>query len=155
VDDLERVTHAGSVRPLVRFVEAQDLAGTFVAAVAELRAGRKVTHWMWFVFPQLAGLGSSEMATTYALDSVEEAQAYLAHPLLSDRLHTTTGLVLALADREMEMVFGRLDSVKLRSSMTLFEVAAPEDPLFAEVLDRCFAGARDPKTIELLQSRSA
>lgn len=131
---------------LERFVEAQDAGGTFGRALAELRAGRKLSHWMWFVFPQLAGLGRSEMARRYAIRSLEEARAYLSDPVLGARLVEAAAALLAVEGRSAEEILGGIDAVKLRSSMTLFELAAPEMPVFGQVLDRYF-GARDETTL--------
>jgi uncharacterized protein (DUF1810 family) len=135
---------------LERFVAAQDSGGTYDAAVAELRAGRKRSHWMWFVFPQIAGLGQSPTSRRYAIASLDEARAYLQHPVLGPRLLEATGVVADLSGPTAEEVFGGIDAVKLRSSMTLFHRAAPEDPLFARVLGAYFGGAADPATDRLL-----
>ena len=116
---------------------------------AELRAGRKTSHWMWFVFPQLAGLGSSVMARRYAIGSLAEAAAYLAHPVLGARLRACASLVLAATDRTAHDIFGAPDDIKFRSSMTLFDAVAPRD-LFAAALERFFGGAPDPLTLALL-----
>ena len=110
---------------LERFVAAQDRGGTYQRAVAELRAGAKVSHWMWFIFPQVAGLGMSSMSREYAISSAEEARAYLAHPVLGPRLRECARIVADTEDRTAERIFGYIDAVKLRSSMTLF--AAAED----------------------------
>ena len=142
--------HAVSVRSLSRFVEAQDRGGAYETAVAELRAGQKRSHWMWFVFPQLAGLGSSEMATTYGVTSLSEARTYLADATLAARLRTAAELVLAHADHPMTTLLGPVDAMKLRSSMTLFHLAAPNDEIFSAVLDRCFGGERDERTLGLI-----
>ena len=131
---------------LERFVVAQDARGTYASAVAELRAGRKLTHWMWFVFPQIAGLGMSETSRRYAIPSLEEARRYLAHPILGERLRECARILTELDGRTADDVFGPVDAMKLRSSMTLFARAAPEDPLFAEVLDRYFDGVADDAT---------
>jgi len=133
--------------PLDRFVLAQDRAGTYDAAVRELRAGRKSSHWIWFVFPQLAGLGRSEMARHYALSGLAEAQEYLAHPVLGPRLRECAGILAALPERDPVAVLGSVDAQKLRSSMTLFSLAAPEEPVFAAVLERYFGGNPDQETI--------
>jgi uncharacterized protein (DUF1810 family) len=135
---------------LSRFVEAQDRDGAYDTAVAELQAGQKRSHWMWFVFPQIAGLGSSEMAVTYAVDSLTEARAYLADALLGARLRAAADLVLTHADRPVAVLLGPLDAMKLRSSMTLFHLASPDDALFTRVLDRCFGGELDARTVALL-----
>ena len=133
---------------LERFVRAQDESGTYEQALAELRRGRKVSHWMWFVFPQLAGLGRSSTARYYALGSLAEARAYLAHPVLGARLRACAAVLTGLSGRRAEDVFGGVDALKLRSSMTLFAQAAPEEPVFAEVLERYFPGP-DPETERL------
>jgi uncharacterized protein (DUF1810 family) len=131
------------------FIAAQDRV--WRAVLAELEAGAKRSHWMWFVFPQVAGLGGSEMAVRYALGSAAEAQDYLAHPVLGPRLREVTGLMLRHAGRDASQILGPVDALKFRSSMTLFQVAAPGEPLFAEAL-RAFAGAEpDPRTLALLR----
>lgn len=135
---------------LSRFVEAQDTDGTYERALAELRAGRKSTHWMWFVFPQLLGLGSSPMAQRYGIASLDEAREYLAHPVLGPRLVEATGVV-ADTGADPVALLGGVDAMKLRSSMTLFELADPAEPLFAVVLDRLYAGERDDRTRVLLE----
>jgi uncharacterized protein (DUF1810 family) len=135
---------------LERFVSAQDARGTYDAALAELRAGRKTSHWMWFVFPQLAGLGLSEMSRRYAIASLDEARAYLAHPVLGPRLQESARALLGLDGRTATEILGPVDALKLRSSLTLFARAAPEDPLFGEVLDRYFDGRPDDATDALL-----
>ena len=129
------------------FVEAQD--AVWPSVVAELGEGRKRTHWMWFVFPQLAGLGSSPMAVQYALGSIGEARAYLAHAVLGARLREATRLMLRHAGRPAEAVLGPIDAMKFRSSMTLFAAAAPGEALFAEAIAGFFDG-RDPRTLALL-----
>jgi uncharacterized protein (DUF1810 family) len=134
---------------LSRFVTAQDAHGTYDQALAELRRGRKQTHWMWFVFPQLAGLGRSATARRYALSSLAEARAYLAHPVLGERLRECAQVVADAADDPVA-VFGGIDAMKLRSSMTLFLRAAPSEAVFAAVLNRHFAGEPDAATDELL-----
>ena len=131
---------------LGRFIDAQDAGGTYDSAMAELRAGRKVSHWMWFVFPQIAGLGRSPMAKMYAIGSLAEAQAYLADPVLGPRLLEATRVVAELSGSTAEEIFGAVDAIKLRSSMTLFARAAPGEPLFQRVLDRYFGGVADDET---------
>jgi uncharacterized protein (DUF1810 family) len=133
---------------LERFVEAQDEGGTYEQALAELRAGRKTSHWIWFVFPQIEGLGQSPMSQTYALAGLAEARSYLDHPVLGPRLRECARALLDLdaAAGSAERILGGIDAVKLRSSMTLFARAAPTDPLFQRVLDRYFGGAADPET---------
>jgi len=132
---------------LARFVEAQ--RPVYSAALAELRQGRKESHWMWFVFPQLAGLGRSATAQHYAIGSLAEARAYLAHPLLGPRLRECCEAALR-HHVPAEQLFGPVDSVKFRSSMTLFDVAAPGEEQFAHCLDRFFGGERDQATLRLL-----
>ena len=136
---------------LERFVAAQDAGGTFGRAVAELRAGRKVSHWMWFVFPQIAGLGRSAMAREFAISSLVEAQAYLRHPVLGPRLAAAAEVLTGVAGRSAEQIFGGLDAQKLRSSMTLFHRADPAEPVFAQVLSQYFDGQPDPATDRLLR----
>ena len=135
---------------LRRFVEAQDAGATYDAALRELRAGRKTGHWMWFVLPQLAGLGRSATARRYALSGPDEARAYLAHPVLGPRLRECARALTGLGSADPVAVLGPVDAQKLRSSMTLFALVAPDEPVFAEVLDRCFDGDRDPLTCDLL-----
>ena len=137
---------------LGRFVDAQDRGGSYATALAELRAGRKTSHWMWFVFPQVAGLGHSAMARAYAIGSLTEARDYLAHPVLGPRLLDCTRAVLGHRGRTAEQVFGGIDAVKLRSSMTLFTRADPGEAAFSEVLDTFFGGRPDARTDELLGS---
>jgi uncharacterized protein (DUF1810 family) len=134
------------VSSLHRFIDAQDAGGTYDTALAELRAGRKVSHWMWFVFPQIAGLGRSAMAKTYAIGSLAEARAYLRDPILGPRLLEATRAVDGLSGLTAEEIFGSIDATKLRSSMTLFARAAPDEPLFQRVLDRYFDGVADEET---------
>jgi len=135
---------------LERFVNAQDAAGTYQQALAELSRGRKVSHWMWFVFPQIAGLGRSAMAQRYAITSLDEAVAYLEHPTLGPRLLECCHVVASLQGASAEDVFGGIDAVKLRSSMTLFSRAAPDEPVFDRVLDTYFAGRPDDATLRLI-----
>jgi len=133
---------------LGRFVAAQE--GIYPRALAELQAGEKRSHWMWFIFPQIAGLGLSPMARRYAIRSLDEGRAYLGHPLLGPRLRACTAAVNALSGRSANAIFGTPDDVKFRSSMTLFAAAAPEEPCFAEALAHYFAGSPDPLTLEKL-----
>lgn len=135
---------------LRRFVEAQDAGGAYDAALRELRAGRKSSHWMWFVLPQLAGLGRSATARHYAISSPDEARAYLAHPVLGPRLMACAQVLSTLPTSDPVAVLGSVDAQKLRSSMTLFAIVAPDEPVFSEVLDRCFGGHGDGLTRELL-----
>jgi uncharacterized protein (DUF1810 family) len=136
---------------LQRFVDAQDSAGTYDQALAELRAGAKRSHWMWFVLPQVEGLGRSPMAQRYAVSGLDEARAYLAHPVLGPRLVECARALTDLDGRSAEQVFGSVDAMKLRSSMTLFAAAAPDEPVFGEVLDRFFAGDSDDATTARLR----
>jgi uncharacterized protein (DUF1810 family) len=133
---------------LERFVAAQNGGNTYDHAVAELRRGRKTGHWMWFVFPQVAGLGQSQMSRTYAVTSLEEARAYLRHPVLGPRLRVCAALVAGSAALTAAAIFGGVDTQKLRSSMTLFLRADPQEPVFQRVLDRYFDGRPDPATDE-------
>ncbi len=135
---------------LDRFVAAQDAGGTYDRAVAELRGGRKTGHWMWFVFPQIAGLGFSPASQRYAIRSLAEARAYLDHPVLGPRLAECARILTQAEDRSAEAIFGGIDAIKLRSSMTLFCHANPGEPLFGAVLARYFHGQPDPLTEELL-----
>jgi uncharacterized protein (DUF1810 family) len=137
---------------LDRFVEAQ--AGTYDAALAELSAGRKRTHWMWFVFPQLAGLGSSPAARRYAIAGLAEARDYLAHPVLGPRLVEAARALLGVEGRSAGQILGHPDDLKLRSSMTLFAEAADDPAVFRAVLDKYYDGP-DPRTLELLRSAAS
>ena len=130
---------------LARFVEAQ--AGTYDDALAELRSGRKRGHWMWFVFPQIAGLGSSSMAQRYAIASLDEARAYLQHPVLGPRLHECAEALLGNTEESAQQILGEVDAMKLRSSMTLFQLAAPRETVFGRVIGRFFDGAPDAETL--------
>ena len=141
----DALVHDGRVaNDLDRFVVAQRVA--YDGALAELRAGRKTGHWIWFIFPQVAGLGHSEMSRFYAIASLDEARAYLAHPVLGPRLRACAQGLLAVAGRTAVEILGPVDAMKLRSSMTLFQLAAPDEALFGQVLDRYFAGVPDPAT---------
>ena len=133
---------------LDRFLTAQEDA--YDTALDELRSGRKRSHWIWFIFPQLAGLGRSPTAQFYAINSIEEAQAYLAHPILGARLHECLKALQLLETTNAEAVFGELDAMKLRSSLTLFAEADPGDAILEAALDRWFEGERDRKTLQLL-----
>ena len=135
---------------LERFVEAQ--AAVIDAVRAELREGRKRTHWMWFVFPQVHGLGSSPMSKAYAIRSLGEARAYLEHPVLGGRLRECTEIVNRVAERSLVDIFGRPDCDKFRSCMTLFSLAAPYDGVFARALKERCAGELDPMTLARLSS---
>ena len=135
---------------LDRFVAAQNQADTFATAVAELRAGAKRSHWMWFVFPQIAGLGQSPTSRRYAIASLEEARAYLAHPVLGPRLIECARILCELEGKTAQDIFGGIDAIKLRSSMTLFARADPSNPVFGQVLDAYFGGVPDEATERLL-----
>jgi uncharacterized protein (DUF1810 family) len=135
---------------LDRFVEAQ--AGVYEQACAELRAGRKRSHWMWFVFPQIRGLGSSEMAVRYGISGQEEARAYLDHPVLGPRLLECAGIVVGLEGKTVGEIFGHPDDLKFHSSMTLFgEVECPAERVFHQALKKYFGGKTDQATLERLE----
>jgi uncharacterized protein (DUF1810 family) len=140
--------NASVTHDLSRFVEAP--AGIYDGVLAELRRGRKTSHWMWFVFPQIAGLGQSWISRQYAIASLEEAREYLAHPILGPRLLEGTSAVLAAPASSAEAIFGGVDAMKLRSSMTLFLRAAPGEIVFRALLDRFWGGVPDPLTDEIL-----
>jgi uncharacterized protein (DUF1810 family) len=125
---------------LERFVRAQDSGGTYQRAVAELRNGRKTSHWMWFIFPQVAGLGRSAMAQAYAISDLTEARAYLAHPVLGPRLVECAEIVASQRGLSAEQIFGGIDAIKLRSSMTLFAHADPDQTIFQQVIDQYYDG---------------
>ena len=133
---------------LQRFVAAQE--GVYEQALDELRAGHKQSHWMWFIFPQLADLGTSPMAMRYAIQSADEAEAYLADPILGPRLRDGVAAMLAHEGARPEAILGGMDALKFRSSLTLFEAAADDPSLFAAALDAFYAGERDQRTLELL-----
>jgi uncharacterized protein (DUF1810 family) len=132
---------------LQRFATAQ--APVLDAVLAELAAGRKRSHWMWFVFPQLRGLGTSSMAQHYGITSLDEARAYLAHPVLGPRLRECCALVLQVEGRSANEIFGSPDDMKFRSCVTLFGLAAPDEPLFGQALDQYYGGVPDPRTLAL------
>lgn len=137
----------GDTYDLERFVAAQDQSGTYRSALAELRAGAKRGHWMWFVFPQIRGLGSSPAAQRYAIGSLAEAEAYLAHPVLGSRLREAARALAELdGPDDPEAILGSIDALKLRSSMTLFARADPGEPAFRAVLRRYYGGQGDPAT---------
>jgi uncharacterized protein (DUF1810 family) len=135
---------------LERFVVAQDAGQTYERAIAELRQGRKTSHWMWFVFPQIAGLGHSPTSRMYAITSLAEARAYLEHPVLGPRLAECAQVVCGVQGRSAEQIFGGIDAQKLRSSATLFALADPATQVFQRVLDQYFDGAPDPATEALI-----
>jgi uncharacterized protein (DUF1810 family) len=133
---------------LERFVQAQ--APVYGTVLKELRAGHKRTHWMWFIFPQLAGLGRSEMAQRYAIASGDEAAAYLAHPVLGPRLRECASIVASLDDATVEEIFGHPDDLKFHSSMTLFADVAPDEAVFQSCIDKYFDGEPDEATLARL-----
>jgi uncharacterized protein (DUF1810 family) len=135
---------------LARFVAAQDELGTYDRALAELRRGQKTGHWMWFVFPQVAGLGMTAMSQRYAISSLGEARTYLRHDVLGPRLRACASVVSETSGRTAEQIFGGIDALKLRSSMTLFLRADPTEPVFQRVLDAYYDGQPDPATDRLL-----
>jgi uncharacterized protein (DUF1810 family) len=134
---------------LQRFVDAQE--HVYGGVLEELRRGRKTGHWIWFIFPQIAGLGRSATSQEFAIATLDEARAYLAHPVLGPRLRECFELVLAITGRMADAIFGPLDAMKVRSCTTLFHRAAPDDPLFTRVLDRYFGGVADEATDGLLE----
>lgn len=138
----------GDPYDLERFVEAQ--RGVFDEACAELRLGRKTGHWIWFIFPQIAGLGSSAMSQRYSVQSLDEARAYLRHPVLGARLREICGIVNGIEGKSAHQIFGSPDDLKLRSSMTLFARATEDDAVFLEVLRKYFGGVEDERTVRLL-----
>ena len=140
--------HRADPHDLGRFVHAQETAHR--QALAELRAGRKRSHWMWYVFPQFAGLGLSSTSQRYAIRSVAEAEAYLAHPVLGPRLRECCEAVLGVAGRSAHEIFGSPDDLKLRSCATLFASVSPPGSVFARVLDRYFQGRPDERTLRLM-----
>ena len=138
---------------LNRFLSAQE--GVFEVALSELKRGRKRTHWMWFIFPQLAGLGSSGTSKKYAIRTLDEARAYLAHPVLGPRLLACCQAILCVPGRSASEIMGYPDDLKLRSSMTLFALASDSHPEFRQVIDRHYDGQLDPRTLELLRASRA
>ena len=136
---------------LQRFVDAQDRDGSYEDALRELRVGAKRSHWMWWIFPQILGLGRSGKATYYAISGHDEANAYLDHPVLGPRLREAAQALLDQPERDAVRVLGGIDATKLRSSMTLFVEASPDETIFTRILDEFFAGERDEKTLEILR----
>src|ERR1700750_1315675 len=135
---------------LQRFVKAQDHGDIYDRALDELHRGRKQSHWMWYVFPQVAGLGSSPISEKYAIGSLDEAKAYVAHPVLGPRLVACAEELTGINSHDPVQVVGAVASLKLRSSMTLFERAAPEEPVFGQVLEQYYGGKRDEATLARL-----
>jgi uncharacterized protein (DUF1810 family) len=134
---------------LERYIKAQ--ASVYARALAELKRGEKQSHWMWYIFPQIAGLGRSSMSQTYAIQSLEEARDYLAHPVLGARMRECCGVLLALEGKTAHEIFRQPDDLKFRSSITLFAQAAPEEALFQDLLTKYFGGKPDAATLELLE----
>jgi uncharacterized protein (DUF1810 family) len=137
---------------LERFISAQN--PVYKQVIAELRAGKKHSHWMWFIFPQIDGLGCSATARFYSIKSAAEAREYLAHPILGERLRECARLLDAIKDKSATEIFGYPDDLKLRSSLTLFTVAGGDDPVFTKLLDRYFSGEGDPQTIGKLKQQA-
>ena len=135
---------------LQRFVHAQER--DYERALAEVRSGRKRSHWMWYVFPQVAGLGQSSMSQRYAINTLGEARAYLAHPILGARLKEIADAVLGVQGRTAHEVFGSPDDLKLLSSATLFALVSPDDSVFHRIIDKYFDGRHDERTLELVRS---
>ena len=133
---------------LNRFTEAQK--NDYATALAEIRRGRKQSHWMWYIFPQIAGLGFSSTSKFYAIKDIAEAENYLAHPILGNRLIEISNALLEVEDKTASQIFGSPDDVKLKSSMTLFGALTATNPVFQKVLDKYFDGAKDGKTLELI-----
>ena len=149
----EIVNAATDAHDLRRFVDAQH--GIYECALSEIRQGQKSSHWMWFIFPQYAGLGSSSTSQRYALKSVAEADAYLKHPVLGPRLLECAQALLRIEGRSAQQIFGSPDDMKLHSSVTLFAHISPAGSVFECVLDKYFRGARDAKTLQLIGQRTA
>lgn len=137
---------------LQRFLAAQ--AASYDRALSELRAGRKTSHWMWYVFPQLRGLGFSETSLFYGVSGLDEAAAFLAHPILGPRLRACVEAVLATEGRTAEAIFGHVDGKKFKSSMTLFARVAPDAGIFARALEKFFSGETDARTIGMLEKEA-
>lgn len=140
--------HDAPADPLQRFVQAQD--DDYAQALAELRAGRKTSHWIWYVLPQLRGLGTSRMSQHYGLAGRDEAAAYAAHPLLGPRLRDCVHAMLSHRGLDAAQILGEVDALKFRSCLTLFEAVAPSEPCFGQALEQFYAGTRDPATLRLL-----
>ena len=131
-----------------RFIQAQE--NNYATALAEIRNGRKQTHWIWYVFPQIRGLGQSETSKYYAIRDLHEAEEYLQHPILGKRLIEISGALLELKEDNAHKIFGSPDDLKVKSSMTLFALAKDADPVFQQVLDKFFRGERDKNTLALV-----
>lgn len=137
---------------LGRFLEAQE--NSYSRALVEIKGGRKRSHWMWFIFPQIAGLGWSATTVKYAINSTDEARAYLEHPVLGERLREIAGELLKVEGKTAHEIFDKPDDMKLRSSMTLFDRVAEPGSVFDQVLEKFFGGERDERTIEILEKGS-
>lgn len=135
------------INSIGRFVQAQE--HTYQAALKELRDGQKRSHWMWYIFPQLRGLGTSSMAHIYGISGIDEAKSYLKHPILSRRLYDLCDILLTHQDKNVLDIFGDIDAMKLKSSMTLFALASHDGSIFHKVLDRFFDGEMDGETLQL------
>ena len=136
------------INSLDRFIKAQELA--YPIALREIKNGRKRSHWMWYMFPQLRGLGKSSMAHAYGIEGLDEAKAYLAHPVLSERLYKLCGELLKHKDKTALEIFGNIDEMKLKSSMTLFALTSEDYTIFDEVLESFFGGEMDEITVKLI-----
>lgn len=134
---------------LIRFLTAQQ--SIYSQVLQELRNGKKITHWIWFIFPQIEGLGNSSTAKYYSIKSIEEAKEYLAHPVLGARLIECCNILLSLTDKTADEIFGYPDNLKLRSCLTLFIYVAPEQNIFADVLQKYFASKDDERTVSIVQ----
>ena len=134
---------------LSRFIKAQD--GVYLGVIEELKRGRKTSHWIWYVFPQIAGLGHSQMSQQYAISSIDEAKAYAEHPVLGPRLIECVELVMAMDGKSAEQIFGHIDALKFCSCLTLFSAANKDNGIFQQVLDKYFDGVPDALTIRALQ----
>lgn len=141
-----------SANNLTRFIEAQD--GVYEIALNEIKKGQKTSHWMWYIFPQIKGLGYSETAKFYAIQNLDEASRYLHHPVLGTRLVEISSALLNLTTDNASAVFGSVDAMKLKSSMTLFSLLKNSNPVFQKVLEKFFNGMKDQKTIELIEGEN-
>lgn len=140
---------------LSRFLEAQDRNGIFQQALSELRVGRKTSHWIWYVFPQIAGLGMSDISVFYSIANLDEARSYLKHPVLGQRLHEAAEALLNCGKTNAADILGNLDALKVWSSMTLFLQAVPDDKVFKAVLDKFYGGEPDRKTLAILAGQDS
>lgn len=142
-----------TVKGLARFLEAQN--HTYLKALSEIESGKKTSHWMWYVFPQLKGLGKSDTAQFYGIENLKEAEEYLAHPVLGKHLVAISEMLLRIDGKTANEIFGSPDDLKLRSSMTLFARAGKTNPVFGAVLEKYFNSTPDPRTLELIEPRPA